>query len=100
MRWRQLNALYLAIVLIAVVIHLLSRRLVGAVAGRHNNGSFGIGFAARGEQGLEAWGCQVSKVMDLDPFKMSCCPNVRSATVYGKWVWPEKTMLEVDALTL
>ncbi len=52
------------------------------------------------KQGLEAWGCQVSKVMDLDPFKMSCCPNVRSATVYGKWVWPEKTMLEVDALTL
>ena len=52
------------------------------------------------KQGLEAWLYQAPNVMDLDPFKMSYCLNVRSATVYGKWVWPEKTMLEADALTL
>lgn len=52
------------------------------------------------KQGLDAWLYQVPNVMDLDQFKMSCCLNVRSATVYCKLVWPEKTMLEADALTL
>lgn len=46
---------------------------------------------------LEAWVYQVTNVMDLDPFAMSCKLNERPATVYGKVVWPDRAMLEAVA---
>ncbi|MGA7181149.1 MAG: hypothetical protein WBX11_16405 [Thiobacillaceae bacterium] len=46
------------------------------------------------KQDLEAWLYRVPNVMDLDPLAMSCRLNERPATVYGKWVWPGKAMLE------
>lgn len=46
---------------------------------------------------LEAWLYDVPNVMALDPLAMSCRLNERPATVYGKWVWPEKAMLEAVA---
>lgn len=49
------------------------------------------------KQDLEAWVYQVPNVMDLDPLAMSCRLNERPATVYGKLVWPDRTMLEVVA---
>jgi len=35
--------------------------------------------------------------MALDPLAMSCRLSDRPATVYRKWVWPEKAMLEAVA---
>ena len=49
------------------------------------------------KQDLEAWLYRVPNVMDLDPLAVSCDLNERPATVYGKWVWPEKAMLEAVA---
>jgi hypothetical protein len=49
------------------------------------------------KQDLEAWLHRVPNVMDLDPLKMSCWLNERPSTIYGKWVWPEKAMLEAVA---
>ena len=46
---------------------------------------------------LEAWLYRVPNVMDLDPLKVSCWLNERPTTVYGKFVWPEKAMLEAVA---
>lgn len=48
-------------------------------------------------QDLEAWLYRLPNVMDLDPLKMSCWLNERPSTIYGKWVWPEKAMLEAVA---
>ena len=49
------------------------------------------------KQDLEAWLYRVPNVMDLDPLRMSCWLNQRPSTIYGKWVWPEKAMLEAVA---
>jgi Domain of unknown function (DUF6933) len=49
------------------------------------------------KQDLMAWLYRVSNVMDLDPLKMSFWLNERPSTIYGKWVWPEKAMLEAVA---
>ena len=49
------------------------------------------------KQDLEAWLYRVPNVMDLDLLAKSCRLNERPATVYGKWVWPEKAMLEAVA---
>lgn len=46
---------------------------------------------------LEAWLYAMPNVMDLDPLATSCRLNERPATVYGKWVQPDKAMLEVVA---
>lgn len=46
---------------------------------------------------LEAWLYDVPNVMDLDPLAMSCRLNKRPATIRGKWVRPEKAMLEAVA---
>ncbi len=44
---------------------------------------------------IEAWACQVPNVMNLDPLEISCRLNDRPATVFGKWLWPGKAMLEL-----
>lgn len=44
------------------------------------------------QQTLEAW-----NVMNLDPLAMSCRLNERPATVYGKWLHPDRAMLEAVA---
>ena len=49
------------------------------------------------KQDVEAWLYQVPNVMDLDPLKVSCHLNDRPTTVYGKYVWPVKAMLEAVA---
>lgn len=49
------------------------------------------------KQDLEAWLYDVPNVMDLDALKVSCRLNQRPTTVYGKWGWPEKAMLEAVA---
>jgi hypothetical protein len=49
------------------------------------------------KQDLEAWLYRVPNVMELDPLTVSCKLNERPATVYGKWVWPGKAMLEAVA---
>lgn len=49
------------------------------------------------KQDLEAWLYRVPNVMDLDPLRMSCWLNQRPSTIYGKWVWPERAMLEAVA---
>lgn len=46
---------------------------------------------------LEARVYQASNVMDLDPLAVSCELSDRPATVYGKWLWPKKAMLEAVA---
>lgn len=48
-------------------------------------------------QDMEAWVYSVPNVMDVDALKVSRWLNERPATVYGKWVWPEKAMLEAVA---
>lgn len=49
------------------------------------------------KQDLEAWLYRAANVMDLDPLAMSCRLNERPTTVYGKFLWPEKAMLEAVA---
>lgn len=49
------------------------------------------------KQDVEAWLYEVPNVMDLDPLKLSCRLNDRPTTVYGKWLWPDKAMLEAVA---
>ncbi|MHB1233489.1 MAG: hypothetical protein ACYCZQ_13045 [Burkholderiales bacterium] len=44
---------------------------------------------------LDAWLYDVPNVMD--PLAMSCRLNERPVTIYGKWVRPEKAMLEAVA---
>jgi len=39
----------------------------------------------------------VPNVMELDPLAVSCELSRRPATIYGKWVWPEKAMLALVA---
>lgn len=46
------------------------------------------------KQDLEAQLCGVPDVMELDPVAVSCRLSHRPATVHGKWLWPEKAMLE------
>ena len=46
---------------------------------------------------MEAWLYDVPNVMDLDPLAMSCRLNERPATIRGKWVHPERAMIEVVA---
>ncbi len=48
-------------------------------------------------QDLEVGVYQASNVMELDPLKVSCWLNERPATVYGKWIWPDKAMREAVA---
>lgn len=38
-----------------------------------------------------------AELMDLDPLKVSCWLNERPTTVYGKFLWPEKAMLDAVA---
>lgn len=47
------------------------------------------------KQDLEAWLYRVPNVMDMDPLKVSCWLNERPTTVYGKYLWPEKVMLDL-----
>ncbi len=49
------------------------------------------------QQDLAALLYGVPNVMELDPLAVSCRLNERPATVYGKWVWPDKAMREVVA---
>jgi hypothetical protein len=49
------------------------------------------------QQDLAALLYGVPDVMDLDPVAASRHLNERPATVYGKWVWPDKAMLEAVA---
>jgi len=46
---------------------------------------------------LEAWLYNVPNVMALDPLAMYCRLKERQATVYGKWIRPERAMLEAVA---
>jgi hypothetical protein len=46
---------------------------------------------------LEAWLYDVANVMDLDPLAVSCDLCQRPTSVYGKWLWPDKAMLEMVA---
>lgn len=46
---------------------------------------------------LEAWLYDVPNVMDLDPLAVSCDLCQRPTSVYGKWLWPDKAMLEMVA---
>lgn len=46
---------------------------------------------------LEAWVYDVPNVMALDPLKVSCQLNERPTTIHGKWLCPQKTMLEAVA---
>lgn len=46
---------------------------------------------------LEAWLDQVPNVMDLDPLAVSRWLNGRPATARGKWIWPDRAMLEAVA---
>jgi len=46
---------------------------------------------------LEAWLYRVPNVMDLDPIAISCKLSDRPATIRGKWIWPQKAMLEAVA---
>lgn len=49
------------------------------------------------KQDLEAVLYRVPNVMDVDPLAVSCRLSERPATIYGKWVWPEKAMLNAIA---
>ena len=49
-------------------------------------------------QELEAFAYQAPNVMDLDPLAVSCRISHRPASVYGKWLWPDKAMLELVML--
>lgn len=49
------------------------------------------------KQDLEAWVYQVPNVMGLDPLEVSCWLNQRPTTVYGKWLRPDRAMLEAVA---
>jgi hypothetical protein len=49
------------------------------------------------KQDLEASLYRVPHVMELDPVAVSCKLSHRPATIYGKWVWPDKAMLELVA---
>ena len=42
---------------------------------------------------LEIW-IQGMNVMELDPLATSCRLSHRPVTIRGKWLWPEKAMLE------
>ena len=46
------------------------------------------------KQDLEAWLYNVPNVMELDPLAVSCDLCHRPTSVYGKWLWPDKAMLE------
>jgi len=46
---------------------------------------------------LDAAIVRVANVMELDPVAVACRLNHRPATVYGKLVWPDRTMLEAVA---
>jgi hypothetical protein len=46
------------------------------------------------KQDLEAELYRVPNVMELDPVAVSCRLSHRPATVRGKWLWPDKAMLE------
>ena len=46
---------------------------------------------------LEAWLYDAPNVMDLDPLAMSCKLTDRPATMRGKWIRPDKMMLEAVA---
>lgn len=46
------------------------------------------------KQDLYAWLERVANVMDLDPIATSCKLSNRPATIRGKWLWPDKAMLE------
>ena len=45
-------------------------------------------------QDLEARLYGVPNVMDLDPLAVSRWLNERPSTIRGKWIWPDKAMLE------
>jgi hypothetical protein len=49
------------------------------------------------KQDLEALLYDVPNVRALDPVAVSCKLSHRPATIYGKWVWPDKAMLELVA---
>jgi hypothetical protein len=49
------------------------------------------------KQDLEALVYAVPNVMELDPLAVSCRLSDRPASVYGKWLWPQKAMLEAVA---
>lgn len=44
---------------------------------------------------LEAWVYQAANVMELDALAVSCKLNRRPVTIRGKWLWPDKAMLEL-----
>jgi len=46
---------------------------------------------------LAAWLVRMDNVVNLDPLAVSCQLNERPGTVYGRWVWPAKAMLEAVA---
>jgi len=46
------------------------------------------------KQDLKAELYRVPNVMGLDPVAVSCRLSHRPATVHGKWLWPDKAMLE------
>ena len=48
-------------------------------------------------QDLESSVLRVPNVMDIEPIAMSCELSDRPATIYGKWLWPQKAMLEMVA---
>ena len=48
-------------------------------------------------QDLESSVLRVPNVLDIDPIAMSCELSDRPATIYGKWLWPQKAMLEMVA---
>ncbi|OGT90189.1 MAG: hypothetical protein A2286_06530 [Gammaproteobacteria bacterium RIFOXYA12_FULL_61_12] len=56
-----------------------------------------LGSLRVAKQDLEAWLSGVPNVMDLDPVAVSCELSHRPATIYGKWAWPDRAMLEVVA---
>ncbi len=45
-------------------------------------------------QALVEW---VANMMELNPVAVSCKLSHRPATIRGKWLWPDKAMLEAVA---
>ena len=48
-------------------------------------------------QDMESSVLRVPNVMDIEPIAMSCELSDRPATICGKWLWPQKAMLEMVA---
>ena len=46
-------------------------------------------------QDLEVQVYRARNVLDLDPIAVSCHISHRPATIRGKWIWPDRALLEI-----